>query len=327
MSATVSSIPSPFFDPSSCFSLLSSYPWTTLARHFTALLLYGLAFAQWPTYGFGKANDLNRGYTLSTATFTLVFWCACFFHYTVSAGRVDVDWANGRFVARGWLVRSSRTTHRAILVMALAISSATVIQTSTVHSVFFMEQIIASNGTVEVVSDFTAVNLLKTDFVLCIVFSIYLGVRLCVEPTGILKRRRTTQRRTLTRVSPSEVGNDVNDIVVTTANSAETVDGSEANGRLVETTTKPFQCGVPELVEECQICLQRLANRQLNCGHLICCCCIIDLIKHASGPPSSLTCPFCRQVIYCARELRLMLTQNTVPLTECCSLDNEVVIV
>lgn len=325
MSSTLASTstPSPFLiDPINCFTSFSSYPWYTLARHFAALTIYGLAFAQWPTYGFRKASELNAGYTLSTATFTLVFWCACFFHYMISAGRVDVDWTNGRFLARGWLVRSSRTTHRAILVMALAVSSATVIQTSTVHSILFIDRV-AINATAEMAtSDFTAINLLKTDFVLCIVFSIYLGVRLCVEPSGLLKRRRAANRRSVMRALSSEIELNSENTAVNNGEHSEADNKSN-----IQTTCKLFQCALPEMAEECQICAQRLANRQLNCGHLICCCCIIDLIKYANGPPSSLTCPFCRQPIYCARELRLFVSQTIVPLTKCCSSDNGVVVV
>uniref|UniRef100_A0A915C9G6 RING-type domain-containing protein n=1 Tax=Parascaris univalens TaxID=6257 RepID=A0A915C9G6_PARUN len=325
MSATLSSTstPSPFLiDPVSCFTSFSSYPWYTLARHFAALAIYGLAFAQWPTYGFRKASELNSGYTLSTATFTLVFWCACFFHYMISAGRVDVDWANGRFLARGWLVRSSRTTHRAILVMALAVSSATVIQTSTVHSILFVD-CIAANTTAEMAtSDFTAINLLKTDFILCIVFSIYLGVRLCVEPSGLLKRGRGANRRSAMRALSSEI--EVNDENTAVNNGEHSEVDSKPN---LQTARKLFQFTLPDMAEECGICAQRLANRQLNCGHLICCCCIVDLIKYANEPLSSLRCPFCRQPIYCARELRLFVSQTIVSLTKCCSSDNALAVV
>ncbi|VDK42450.1 unnamed protein product [Anisakis simplex] len=456
---------------------LVAYPWSTLARHCSALFFYALTFAQWPSYTFHSSLDVLAQFKLSTATFTLLFWCACFFHYVMSAGRVQVDWRNKRFVARGWLVRSSRSRHRAILVTAFAIAAATVVQTRTMHSILVAEQeaivlklsndanntiinesqmINCKNNTMMCNASATGVDcikvratcvircnaaningtsseglcvqsalpnafahsslcttitLLRVDFALCISFAIYLGIRLNIEPTGMVWRRRpaatTIQQQQRQRggrhnnrviISIESEENNVADVHwhrhqraltqgithshnfenrarrngtvsrqtlslmhsdgeledgyfdgatemqrLRSANPRNQIDvvgnGQEISSDFDESATRlekfahkceeEFRKGhccvkpkleVPEEPEECQICWQHFANRQLNCGHLICCCCIIDMVRYSNTPDvSTLNCPFCRQRICCAYELKVIVSDETVPLTQCCS--------
>lgn len=309
-SGTTFVLPSPaVFDPTEFFGSMFSYPWWTVARHFTALTFYGLAFAQFPNNGL-RRFEVHHAYDLSMATFTLVFWCACFFHYAITAGRVDVDWTNGRFRARGWIVRSSRRTHRIVLVLSLAIAAATVVQTSTLHSIMNAEY--KAKSPVDKDLDFTGFNLLKADFVFSLILSIYFGVRLSLEPTALLKRRREPILRQ--GHAPMTPGS------TTTNTDGQSFAGrSEEDLKTSEIPLRRIQCAPPDFAEECQICIQRMANRQLNCGHLICCCCVMDLIKYSTVPPSALTCPFCRQPINCARELRLVISDTPIPLTQCCT--------
>lgn len=86
----------------------------------------------------------------------------------------------------------------------------------------------------------------KIDQTLAFFLLVYVLGRLVFEPVSIRKTRRT---------SPS------------------TTEAPPADGNLI----KPI--GLPEESEECSICVERWVNRQLGCGHLICCCCLGEIWK------------------------------------------------
>lgn len=312
MSTPPPPVPTPgTFDPTLFMTFFSICPWWTISRHFAAFIFYIVAIAQWPTNTY-KKYSVNGKYTLSTGTFILVFWCACFFHYMISAGRVQVDWYNGRFKARGWLVQNSRRTHRVILAIALATSAATVIQTSTVHTVLAMEREQADND--GLVYDATAISLLKADFILCLMLAMYAGVRLSLEPTGLIKRRREHGSSNRRRLPSNET-----DEVTGSGGDQHSQNGNSTDDEKISKKETSSKVSIPEFVEECQICVQRVANRQLNCGHMICCCCVMDIIRYSDCPLTALTCPFCRQPITFARQLQLTVCEKPISLTKCCS--------
>lgn len=270
--------------------------WITVGRHLSAMLLYGLAIAQWPNASVAVGSDGIADFNLSTATFTLVFWSACFYHYAISAGRVSIDWERYRFRARGWIVKSSRRTHRVILVIGLAVASATVVQSASVYSFY-------TNTIVQQLRTPANALLLKTDFIIALMLAVFIAIRLCLEPNALIKRRRQTP-------------------------TAQTT----VDDRQVETTKDEImmrhRMPTPTNPEECQICVERMANRQLNCGHILCCCCLLDLIRSNDETENISRCPFCRQTVIDARRLLIVVDETTpVRIDECCSLPNNCTII
>lgn len=286
----------------SCFAILQKLPWLTLMRHLTAALFYLLVLVQWPGSDLSLVHVAATRLGLTTTAFTLLFWCACFYHYMISAGRVDVDWFNGRFQARGWLVKTSRRTHRVILVFSLAVSSAAVIQTSTFHA------LISSPYQFSGCPDFSSTTLtshiLKIDFVLSLLFTIYIGVRLSVEPIGLLKRSANLHAAGLGLTRTPSIRNT--DAEAELNSSVKSF--AKSDPHLLQF------CKEPECVEECSICLQRVADRQANCGHLLCSCCLLELLKHSDQRQFS--CPYCRKQVCSVREICLTVSDDFIPLSE-----------
>lgn len=280
------------FGDSGCFlnflTALQYLPWYCFARHFTALLFYALALAQHPSSTFASTPP-NSSNGLPTSTFTLLFWCACCYHYMVSAGRVDIDWINGQFRAHGWVVKSSRRMHRIILILSLAVSSASVVQTASLYS-------ITENAILDRQVTWN-LSFLKVDFFLSLLLALYAGIRLSLEPTGMIKRRRS-QDVFQTRENGSHIDQAI-------------PDDDLCND--VQSFLTP-----PDFAEECSICLQRIANRQTNCGHAICCCCLTEVMKVSDFPVSSVICPFCRQKVFAVREMCFVVSKMFHPLTEYC---------
>jgi len=267
------------------FESTGSWPWMTVARHTSALLLYGIAFAQWPSGSALIEEDFNT----STTTFTLTFWSACFYHYVVSAGRVTIDWERYRFKAKGWVVKSSRRMHRAILVVAMAVCSATVIQPATVYSVH-AAKLRPSQA-----------SLLKTDFLLALMLATYVGIRLCLEPTGLIKRRRRRRQAhdDVEMADPLERG----------------ATEMEAESAQPPPLVLPNYSKHPSDPEECSICVERIANRQTNCGHRMCSGCLREMTETAE-PETGVKCPFCRRLITSAKRLLVIAESDTVPLNQ-----------
>lgn len=272
------------------------WPWVTIARHTSALLLYVIAFAQWPSGSGLVGGDFNT----STTTFTLTFWSACFYHYVVSAGRVTIDWERYRFKAKGWVVKSSRRMHRAILVVALIVCSATVIQPATVYSIR------ASH------LEPSQANLLKTDFLVALMLTTYIGIRLCLEPTGLIKRRRRTRRSDDDAYMADPL--ELSAVDVETAAGAST----EASPPLI----LPNYSKHPSDPEECPICVERVANRQTNCGHRLCAVCLRDLVDNARKE-DGVKCPFCRRPVTAAKRLLVVAETDNVALDHDSDLETE----
>uniref|UniRef100_A0A914X800 RING-type domain-containing protein n=1 Tax=Plectus sambesii TaxID=2011161 RepID=A0A914X800_9BILA len=263
-------------------------PWIMIARHSSALLVYGIAFAQWPT-----TNSLDETFNSSTTTFTLALWTACFYHYVVSAGRVVIDWERYRFKAKGWLVKSSRRMHRAIMVLALTVCSATIIQPATVYSMraTHLESSAAQSRTAA---------LLKVDFLFALMLTSYIGIRLYLEPTGLIKRRRRRRQ------------NDDDGQIADPAELAETEPTAESAPE-PPPLVLPSYSKHPSDPEECSICVERVANRQTNCGHRLCSVCLRDLAGSADRA-TGVKCPFCRRSLTSAKRLLVIAEADNVPL-------------
>ncbi|VDK52482.1 unnamed protein product, partial [Gongylonema pulchrum] len=242
----------------SCIASIQS-SWILFARHLMAVLLYLFALIQCP--GMLDITGWDR-HGLARTTFLLLLCCACCFHYAISAGRVDIDWINGRFYARGCLVRSSRRAHRVILVLSLAVSSAAILQTSTFHLLigsknFYSAPVDSSSAAV-------SLSILRMDFFLSLLFAIYTGVRLTLEPTGLLKRPRNFFGASFHHSS--------NHHYSTVPNAPATVTVKKEPQLLQEC------CKSPEYLEECNICRQQIADRQTSCGGVLCCVCLMDFL-------------------------------------------------
>jgi hypothetical protein len=139
--------------------------------------------------------------------------------------------------------------------------------------------------------------LLKSDFMLSLMLAVFIAIRLCLEPTALIKRRRPIV---------NGIQSMVQDDQVVTLNKRR---------RLPPPSTNP---------DECTICVERMANRQLNCGHIICCCCLLDLIQSNDNPDTGNRCPFCRQTIVDARRLIVIVDESTlVPIDQCCSVEDD----
>lgn len=269
----MSSFPGIFFSVSDS----GEVPWLAIARHCTAFIFYALALVQWPGHVVSDwaGEDRPFAYSITSLMFTLAFWCACLFHYLVSAGRVEIEWSRGRVRAKGWIVKSSRRAHRVLLSLALAISAMTIIQSTTTAMIinhFYIKEDEPHP------KEHAILILLKIDQTLAFFLLVYVLGRLVFEPVSIRKGRRPT---------------------VVSTNSAEL--GKEAE--------------LPGESEECSICVERWANRQLGCGHLICCCCLGEIWKAEKLP--TIRCPFCRKDVSSVRKLTIV-DGGQAQVNECC---------
>uniref|UniRef100_A0A914X9X7 RING-type domain-containing protein n=1 Tax=Plectus sambesii TaxID=2011161 RepID=A0A914X9X7_9BILA len=250
------------------------FPWITILRHFSSLFFYVIAFVQWPT-----ASWLEGTFNSSPTTFALALCLACFYHYVVSAGRVVIDWERYRLRAKGWMVMRYRRIHRAIMVLALTVCGATIIQPATVS--FMRAKPLPQ----------MAAFLLKLDFYFAIILTIYFGITLYLEPTGLTNSQRRMQQNNddAEIASPAEVA------------CAETEPTAE-----VTVEPRPLLLPIypqhPDDPEECSICLEHVANRQTNCGHRLCSDCLHDLVE-STDRATGVKCPFCRRSLTWAKRL------------------------
>jgi len=263
------------------FIFTANYPWCRIARHGSAIILYCLAMIHWPGTMMGRAIDAATGTGMSTTTFTILFWNVFAFHYTITAGRVEMEWTTGIQRARGWLVRSSRRSHRMVLTLAMAVSSSGVLLTGALKTILdTRREDNAGYG-----------QLIMVDLGLCLIFCLYVAIRLNTEPSGLVKSKQFSNR---------SMGQSFNGQM-----------GQLSNGQNDSLE-----------VDECAICLSRLANRQLDCNHLICCCCLRDMASQETNG-RQIRCPFCRGQITGVRRLILVNTGQLVSIDQCCSVQTE----
>ncbi|PAV77848.1 hypothetical protein WR25_19978 [Diploscapter pachys] len=275
------------FDQNGVNVFCTGIPWSALCRHFSAFVLYGYALYQWPgnivTHDWA-GDDTVFAFSLTSLMFTMTMWSTMLFHYLVSAGRVEIDWTSGRVRAKGWMVKFSRRAHRVMLSLSLAISAMAIIQSTTTSMVithFYLKTDQPPTNEQHLI-----LIMLKVDQTLAFFLFVYVLGRLVFEPVSIRKRR--------TPVSGQNDGE---------------------NGRRKEVTTRSGKFELPDFCDECSICIERWANRQLGCGHVICCCCLGEIWRTEMG--GEMKCPFCRSPITVVR--RLLITDGgNVERNDCC---------
>jgi len=248
----------------------------------------------WPGTMMGRAIDAATGTGMSTTTFTILFWNVFIFHYTITAGRVEMEWTTGMQRARGWLVRSSRRSHRMVLTLAMAVSSSGVLLTGALKTILDTRR-----------EDNRGYGqLIMVDLSLCLIFCLYVAIRLNTEPSGLVKSKGQWRLQS----SSNDPSNGQM--------------GQSFNGQMAQSSNGQNDSFIHLEVDECSICLSRLANRQLDCNHLICCCCLRDMAsQETNGIPTR--CPFCRGQITGVRRLILVNTGQLVSIDQCCSVQTE----
>lgn len=279
-----------FFDQSTCMDLIVSIPWWIVLRHTCAFLIYGLAAAQWPQM---KHEEIAFRYCdkdSAMVVFTLIFWCAILFHYTISAGRVEIDWNRGLFKARGWLVKRTRRSHRALLTLSLAISSAVMLQVCILHRRLLREVGAAPKADQPFLR--LELILLKADVILSSLFGIYIAVRLCLEPNDVFKEHR----------NQGGIPRDLENVEILPAADLSTGPIAETSNSEGVSERVEHICTNIDALSECNICTQKLANCYLSCGHAICCCCVARLLV---SQETSLHCPYCRQLSTVVKQLKV----------------------
>ncbi|GMT32541.1 hypothetical protein PFISCL1PPCAC_23838 [Pristionchus fissidentatus] len=252
--------------------------------HSLAIFLYLTCSLHFPNFGLAKHVDeqyKDISSILSWLLWTLLIWTVFSFHYFVTGGRIKfASPTRWELRASGFCMILSPRTHKMVSFFALLSSCLAAFQCLLLD--FLMRKFISStsfNHDVLYKSFF-----LKVHAVFCILMTSYSIFRIIYDPKILNERKNYLKNRS------EEKKRDV--VISVSAEGWPTVsDGPQ----------------------ECAICTVKAANRQLRCGHTICCCCISQI----SRSKSCVTCPFCRMEVFNARRLIIEPEKTTVPLIHC----------
>ncbi|GMT04869.1 hypothetical protein PENTCL1PPCAC_27043, partial [Pristionchus entomophagus] len=250
-----------------------------------AVFLYISCGLYLPMVGLAKHVEeeyKNVAFVLSYVLFVLIMWTAFTFQYYIIGGGIKFASANSwELRATGFFMVTAPKVHKMMTFFGLLTSSLAVYHCLVFD--FLMGEFIS---TAKVNHDVMFKGfLLKAHAVFCLLVASYSIFRIIYDPKIMGARKRFLQQREMEQRQqqpPLSVSAEGWPIV----------------------STEP---------QECSICTQRAANRQLRCGHVICCCCIARI----ASTKTCVTCPFCRVEVFNTRKLLVEPEKTTVPMIHC----------
>ncbi|GMR31916.1 hypothetical protein PMAYCL1PPCAC_02111, partial [Pristionchus mayeri] len=274
----------PLTDFSGCFGARQLVK--ALIGNAMAVVLYFSCGLYLPVVGLAKHVEeeyKSIASVLSYVLFTLLMWTSFTFHYYIIGGGIKFASASSwELRATGFCMITAPKVHKMMNFFGLITSAI-----SAYHCIvldFLMGKFIPQS---HVDHDVLFKGfLLKAHAVFCLLMASYCIFRVIYDPKIMSARKRFLRER---------------------------CDQQRRQQPPMPSVSAEGWPAAPSGPQECSICTQRAANRQLKCGHIICCCCIAQL----ANTKACVTCPFCRMEVFNTRKLLVEAEKTTVPLMHC----------